>query len=471
MKKIVASSAFILFLTLSFHSAHAGSLGINNADLLDSILVRFSNTASGWATRLVEYGSWLFWGLTLISMVWTYGLMALKKADIGEFFAETIRFFTTTGFFWWLLKNGPAIAVSIMDSCRMMASQASGLTNVISPSGIIDIGFDIAAKVVDKSSIWSPATSTAGLLIATVILIVLTLVSVNLLIILITGWLLAYGGVFLLGFGGGRWTQDIAINYYKMVLGVGMEMFAMILLVGIGKSFIDQYYLAMGNDMAFKELLVMLVVAIVLLVLIDKIPSKLASIVGGSGGGGGGMGGFGLGAALGAAGMAGAMASSAAASTLGAAASGAGGVSALKAAFHAAQSTISGSASEGSSSSNSGGSLASAMGGATRMAAEMGSQLAKGAAQTAKESINSMKEAAGARISDTFGGKTAQAINNSMSPDSGQNENHANSPQAASNDSTPDFHGDSLGPGQKATLVSQNDEIAHFVNKPIAGDE
>ncbi|HAT9712863.1 TPA: P-type conjugative transfer protein TrbL, partial [Legionella pneumophila subsp. pneumophila] len=279
MKKFFASSVFICFLTLMCHSAHAGASGINNADLLDSILVRFANTASGWGKRLVELGTWLFWGLTLISMVWTYGLMALKKADIGEFLAETVRFFATTGFFLWILRNGPAIATAIMDSCRMMASQASGLNKVVSPSGIIDIGFDIASKVVDKSSIWSPATSTAGLLIATVILIVLALVSINLLIILITGWILAYGGVFLLGFGGGRWTQDIAISYYKMVLGVGVEMFAMVLLVGIGKSFIDQYYAAMGNDMAFKELLVMLVVAIVLLLLMDKIPSKLAAIV------------------------------------------------------------------------------------------------------------------------------------------------------------------------------------------------
>ena len=53
MKKFFASSVFICFLTLMCHSAHAGSLGINNADLLDSILVRFANTASGWGKRLV----------------------------------------------------------------------------------------------------------------------------------------------------------------------------------------------------------------------------------------------------------------------------------------------------------------------------------------------------------------------------------------------------------------------------------
>jgi type IV secretion system protein VirB6/type IV secretion system protein TrbL len=38
------------------------------------------------------------------------------------------------------------------------------------------------------------------------------------LLLLASGWVLAYGGVFFLGFGGSRWTSDLAINYYKTVL-------------------------------------------------------------------------------------------------------------------------------------------------------------------------------------------------------------------------------------------------------------
>ncbi|MGS0066676.1 type IV secretion system protein, partial [Escherichia coli] len=33
-------------------------------------------------------------------------------------------------------------------------------------------------------------------------------------------WILLYAGVFFLGFGGSRWTSDMAINYYKTVLGL-----------------------------------------------------------------------------------------------------------------------------------------------------------------------------------------------------------------------------------------------------------
>lgn len=98
----------------------------------------------------------------------------------------------------------------------------------------------------DQSSIWSPADTIVGMLLAAVILCILALIAVNMLILLITGWILSYAGIFLLGFGGGRWTSDIAVNYFKTVLGVGLQLFTMVLLVGIGKTFIDQYYQAMG---------------------------------------------------------------------------------------------------------------------------------------------------------------------------------------------------------------------------------
>ena len=463
MKKWGFKLTCVLLLSIVAVQAHA--MGIDNADIFDSILQRFANTASGWGTKMVDYGTWLFWGLTLISMVWTYGMMALKKADLQEFLAETIRFFVTTGFFLWILRNGPAISMSIIDSMRQIGADVSGLTRGVSPSGIVDVGFDVLAKVVDKSSIWSPSSSIVGLFVAGIILVVLALVSVNLLLILISAWILAYGGIFLLGFGGSRWTQDMAIAYYKQVLGVAVQTLAMILIVGISRSFIDQYYDALGNDMALKELFVMLVVAIIMLALVNKIPPMLAGIVSGGGGGGGGMGGFGPGAALGAAAMGAAAAASAAAGAMGGATSLAGGASAIKAAFQAAQQSMASGGGSSGSGGGSGGGLAAAMGSAGRFAADMGASLAKGAGQVMQDKVDSVKSAASEKIAGTLGGKVADAINGMGGGDSGADGVN----QTASNDTSADFDGDSLGAGQNDS-GSINDEVASFMNKSASND-
>ncbi|EHL31863.1 hypothetical protein LDG_6029 [Legionella drancourtii LLAP12] len=386
--------------------------------------------------------------------------MSLRRADIQEFMAETVRFLVVVGFFYWILDNGPAIATAIIDSMRKLAANASGIDTHISPSDIIDVGFDIVSKAIDNSSLWSPAATTVGLIVAGVILVVLALVSINMLIILITAWILTYGGIILLGFGGGRWTQDIAIQYYKTVLGIALQAFAMILIIGIGKSFVDQYYAAMAKDILLKEMFVMLIVAILLLVLINKIPPVLAGIVSG---GGGGSGGIGLGGALGAAGIAGAaLASSAGAVS----AQSAGGLSALHSAFKAASQSIGtgdlSSASEGNVSSKTG-SLAQAMGQASKFAGAFGSHLATGAFDVAREKVSNMKEAIAATVAETTGGKIADAIAQRVE---------------SQNDLSTSEHQDcafqnitSIGaPEGSFSALENDDEVSHFVNRKASGE-
>ena len=237
--------ALPLFVWLAFFAADAHA-AIDNAGVFDSVLDRYQAAASGWAGVITTAATRLFWTLVVISMVWTFGMMALRKADIGEFFAEFVRFTIFTGFFWWALTNGPNFASSIFASLRQLAGDATGLGNVLSPSGIVDVGCALFDKVMDESTLWTPVDSMAGILMALAILVILALVGVNMLLLLASGWVLAYGGVFFLGFGGSRWTSDMAINYYKTVLGVAAQLFAMVLLVGIGKTFLADYYSRMN---------------------------------------------------------------------------------------------------------------------------------------------------------------------------------------------------------------------------------
>lgn len=325
------ANLILVLLWLGLFSIEAQA-AIDNAGVLDNVLNRYSSAASGWASFITARATWLFWTLVVISMVWTFGFMALRKADIGEFFAEFIRFTIFTGFFWWLLINGPNIASAIMSSLRTIAGTAAGTGPALTPSGIVDIGFDIFFKVLDQSSLWSPLDSATGIVISAAILIILALIGVNMLLLLVSGWILAYAGIFFLGFGGSRWTSDMAINYFKTVLNIAAQLFTMVLLVGIGRSFVDQYYIAMSPGISLKELGVMMIVAVVLLALVNKLPAMVGGLA--MGGGTGSLGGgFGAGAAMGAAAMAGAAIATGGAAIAAGAASAAGGAQALMAAY------------------------------------------------------------------------------------------------------------------------------------------
>jgi type IV secretion system protein TrbL len=275
--------AALLFTALVVGYALDAHAEIQSHAVLDDVLGRYSTAASAWAKVITDAATWLFWTLATVSMVWTFGMLALRRADLGEFLAEFFRFSVFTGFYFWLLSNGPVFANSIFASMDQLAVRASGLNAELSPSGVMDVGFAIFRKAMENTSLWAPIDGTIGAGLAIGILLVLTIVAVNMLLLLITAWILAYAGVFFLGFGGSRWTSELSVNYFRTVIGVATQLFTMVLVVGIGKTFIDDYYQQMtASGIHLHDLAVMLVVGVVLLHLSSKLPATVSGIVTGA---------------------------------------------------------------------------------------------------------------------------------------------------------------------------------------------
>lgn len=425
---------------------------LSNSGVFNHVLHGFYQAAGTWGPIMQGAASRLFWALAIISMVWTFGMMALRKADIGEFFVEFARFTITTGFYWWLLANavtGMNIGGTILSSLQQLGAEAGGLgTSNLGPSSIVDLGFQLYDRTLLATSelgVSQLGTTIVMLLSAIAILLALALVAINLLLVLASSWILLYGGVFFLGFGGARWTSDIAINYYKSVLGVAAQLLAMVLIVGIGKSFLLHFYSQISNNLSAQELAVMLVVSAIMLNLVNKVPALFSGLASGASVGGAGIGAFGAGAAvgtvMGATSVAGSALSMTGAAMTGAAHNVAGGASAIMAAVQKAQSGMGDGASMPSinmgssrSSSAGGSALSSAMGltaasgpeglaKAAQVAAGAAKELAKGAGTHARQKLGQVADQFKEQAAETVGGRIASVIRgddfsegNSLSP-------------------------------------------------------
>lgn len=316
--------------------------------------------------------------------------------------------------------------------------------------------------------------STAGIIMATIVITILALIAANMLILLVSGWILAYAGVFYLGFGGSRWTSDIAITYFKTVLNISVQLMTMILLVGIGQQFINAYYAQMDANINLNDMAAMLVAAIVLLVLVNKIPPMIGHIA--QGGGTHALGGgFGGGSAIAAAGVAGAAAAMAGSTSVAGAANIAGGAQAVIAA--AKQASHNPSSASDLVSRMGGGALDSNTANASKtastlspLAAAMGDSLASHnfsnsspgttiqgnkSNSTAAHLASGIKQVMGekvqSRINQTFGGQVASAINQST-------ETQAHNDKATSEI----FDNNSLSGETTDIGDSRADEIAAF---------
>ena len=304
----------LLFLSTNVSAELAYIDPATNQSVLDQVVYKFWTKVKAWQNIIQGAAQRLFWTLVLISMVWTFGMMLLRKADIGDFFSEFTRFIIFTGFYFWLLTNavsGHNIAGTIIDSMQQLGGTAAGLPSGSSHTSIVNTGILIWNQSINNLNILDPIDSLVGLIMSLIILIILTVIAVNMLLLLISSWVLMYAGIFLLGFGGARWTSDIAINYFKTVLGIGIQLFVMLLIVGIGSDLLSSFYAKMGkNVLNYEELAVMLIFTIAFFVLISRLPSLLAGIITGSSiGSTVGIGSYGAGGFMAAAGTAAAVAS------------------------------------------------------------------------------------------------------------------------------------------------------------------
>ncbi len=250
--------------------------------------------------------------------------------------SRNCSFFVVIGFFWYLLSNGPAIAMAIIVNVanRCRGHRAKCLS---SREALHKIGFDIFFKVRPIShQSDAPVNQYSWYYSWDNYSRYTSLVGVNLLLLFISAWVLVYGGDIFLGFSGSRWTSDMAINFFKTVLSTGAQLNNMVLIIGIGKSILDSYYTGMSSSISLKEMGGILFVALALLYLSNKIPALIGGLAGGSTGG---IGSFGAGALVGAAASAAAIAATGGALAAAGAANAAG-AHQPKAAFESAQAAM-----------------------------------------------------------------------------------------------------------------------------------
>jgi P-type conjugative transfer protein TrbL len=246
--------------------------------ILDQVSAAFLGAALNWEAAIRPTVRWMFWTLVLIVMVIKFGFLALQKADVGDFFATFVRFTITTGFFWWLTENGTAIAGDIITSMMRLGGNASGIP-FPTPSGIVQVGFDI----LDKANTFLRANPLNGILpfiVSLVILVIIASIAITVLRTLITATMIIYGGSFFLGFGGAEWTSDIVISYFKRIINVGVQIFVLALLIGVGNGMLNAFYAQVSAGLEMRELGVILVFCYCLWDLTAKLPPMIASLVG-----------------------------------------------------------------------------------------------------------------------------------------------------------------------------------------------
>jgi P-type conjugative transfer protein TrbL len=252
--------------------------------IVSTLLSKFQNAGQSWLTTIQKAASSLFWLLALISLAITGVWMALKHADLMEICAELVRYILFTGFFWWLLTTGPDLAGKIIASLWQLSGQASGTGNNIFPGDIVGLGIQIFQNSILHINWFMPETVVIPVLIALIIMLACVWIAAHVVVMLVGAWVVLFAGLIFLGFGGCRWTSDLAINYYRAILGIGVSLMTMLLIVGIGINFLQNLVQLAGQTPDIPSLAALMCATVLLAFIMHKLPAMVAGIATGGGG-------------------------------------------------------------------------------------------------------------------------------------------------------------------------------------------
>ena len=252
--------------------------------MLDAIDAGFAGKTAGWESIIRVYANRLFWLLAVIDFCYLSATFVLDKKEMDDIFHSIVKKVMTLGFFWFVLKTSHDWIPQILDSFTQIGQKAGG-AKASTPDGIAVAGYDAAMaslQALDDLGVTEKIGAVVpAVLMALLIFLSFLWVAVQLLVAKIETSIAVGAGIILLGFGGSKWTTDMASKYMQYSIATGLKLMLLFLLIGMGQTLFNDIKIV-GGDKFFESMLVTTGTALTYAFLATKIPALASAMMSGS---------------------------------------------------------------------------------------------------------------------------------------------------------------------------------------------
>jgi P-type conjugative transfer protein TrbL len=231
---LIASTTAALFLVPAI--AHAQT----QQPVLDGIANQYRDASRLWRPRLVPIAQQLFMLLASIEFAVSGVVWALRHDRLDDIAAKFLLKFTLTAFLLALITGFTFWIPPIVNGFAAAGERAIGSSGTVSPSGIIDIGRETSLSILSALDVGvmltNPAMAIYGAIAAFVVALAYTAIAAQLVLVLVESYVVLGGGVLFLGFAAFRGTAGFAENLISYTFGIGIKIFLLYLIVGLGSQ-------------------------------------------------------------------------------------------------------------------------------------------------------------------------------------------------------------------------------------------
>ncbi len=232
----------------------------------------------------------LFVLLAAIAVTWALIWWVLEKDDPVPTFVALLRQLMRISFFWFVLANaatlGRAFLQSFQAAGQAAAAAAGSPMPSVDPTAVIDAGANLANQLLQNVQISGVLGTLAGALIGGVLALLMFVaflfIAAQMAIALVEGFIVLSGGVLLLGFLGSPWTARIGLTYFNTLVGVGIKLFLIFIIVGVGSSLVSGWSSFIAAGVTLPGALTVIGVASIFALITWTIPNHAQALASGA---------------------------------------------------------------------------------------------------------------------------------------------------------------------------------------------
>jgi P-type conjugative transfer protein TrbL len=208
--------------------------------VLDGIANQYRDASRLWRPRLIPVAQQLFMLLASIEFAVSGMVWALRHDRLDDIAAKFLLKFTLTAFLLALITSFTFWIPPIVNGFAAAGERAIGGGGTVSPSGIIDIGRETSLSILNALDVGvmlsNPAMAIYGAIAAFLVALAYTAIAAQLVLVLVESYVVLGGGVLFLGFAAFRGTAGFAENLIAYTFGIGIKIFLLYLIVGLGSQ-------------------------------------------------------------------------------------------------------------------------------------------------------------------------------------------------------------------------------------------
>jgi P-type conjugative transfer protein TrbL len=208
--------------------------------VLDGIANQYRDASRLWRPRLIPVAQQLFMLLASIEFAVSGIVWALRHDRLDDIAAKFLLKFTLTAFLLALITSFTFWIPPIVNGFAAAGERAIGGGGTVSPSAIIDIGRETSLSILNALDVGvmlsNPAMAIYGAIAAFLVALAYTAIAAQLVLVLVESYVVLGGGVLFLGFAAFRGTAGFAENLIAYTFGIGIKIFLLYLIVGLGSQ-------------------------------------------------------------------------------------------------------------------------------------------------------------------------------------------------------------------------------------------